>query len=68
MAKEREERYASAGLLADDVGRYLDRMPVTAHRESVLERAQRAGAKYQVLIGLLVAYLLIRATLLLVAR
>jgi eukaryotic-like serine/threonine-protein kinase len=41
MAKEPEQRYVTAGELADDLGRYLDDRPILARRPSAPERAVR---------------------------
>ncbi|MBI5759268.1 MAG: protein kinase, partial [Planctomycetales bacterium] len=41
MACSPADRYSSAGLLADDLDRWLAQEPVTAYRESFLERAGR---------------------------
>jgi DNA-directed RNA polymerase specialized sigma24 family protein len=55
-----EERYASAGELSDDVGRFLDGLPVRAHREGVFERAGRFVSRHRVVLSLLAAYLFVR--------
>jgi len=64
-AQEPSRRYASASDLAQDVARYLDSLPVTAYSESMLEKALRWVRRYRVAIGLVLAYLLVRAWLLL---
>lgn len=46
-ALRREDRYATAGELADDLRRYLAGAPVIARRYGLLERTQIAIRKYQ---------------------
>jgi serine/threonine-protein kinase len=60
------ERYPSALELARDVAAFLDREPVSAHREELLERAGRFLAKHQFVAWLVVGYLTLRALVLLV--
>ena len=60
-----DSRYASAEALATDVTRFLDAEPVSAHRESWLERATRLYQRYQTAILLVVAYLAMRLIFLL---
>ena len=50
--------------LAADVRRFVDGAAVTAHRESVLERAGRVGRTYRAPIALVLAYLVMRGLLL----
>jgi eukaryotic-like serine/threonine-protein kinase len=59
-------RYRSASDLAADVANYLDALPVTAHRERLLERGRRVAARHRTALLLVLAYLVIRVTLLLV--
>ena len=40
-SKDPERRYATAGELADDLGRYLDRRPVRARKDSRLYRLSK---------------------------
>ena len=65
MAKQPSERYASASDMAQDVGRYLDGLPVSAYPETIVEKAARWASRYRVAIGLVLAYLVVRALLLL---
>jgi serine/threonine-protein kinase len=65
MAAEPEERYPSVEALAADLARYLAGLPVSAHRESPLERARRFAAKHEVAILLVLAYALMRILLIL---
>jgi serine/threonine-protein kinase len=46
-AREAEQRYGSAGMLAEDIERYLDRMPVQAHPPSRWYRAGRFIARHR---------------------
>jgi serine/threonine protein kinase len=55
-----ELRYGTVQELSDDVMRYLDRLPVSAYRESPLEHARRFAARNQVLLLLLAAYLFVK--------
>jgi serine/threonine protein kinase len=59
------DRYPSVERLAADVARFLERLPVEAYREGVLERTVRVATKYQAAIVLVVAYLVMRVVLLL---
>jgi serine/threonine protein kinase len=59
-------RYRSASDLAADVANYLDALPVTAHREGLFERGRRVAARHRTALLLVLAYLVIRVTLLLV--
>ncbi len=47
IAPEPERRYPSAGALADDIERLLDRRPVSAHPPSAWYRAQKFVARHQ---------------------
>ncbi len=51
IAQAKEDRYASASELAEDVNRFLVGEPVAAYRETVWERAWRWCRKHRVLIG-----------------
>jgi len=65
LAPDPRERYASARELAADVGRYLDGLPVSAHREGPVDRLRRFGRRYRVAILLVLAYVVMRVLLLL---
>jgi len=54
--------------LAADVSSYLDGLPVGAHHEGMLERAERLFARHRVAILLIAAYLFMRLLLLLTLR
>jgi hypothetical protein len=65
MASSPAGRYASVSDLVQDVARYLDGLPVSAYPENVFQRAARWASRYRVAIGLVLAYLVVRALLLL---
>jgi serine/threonine protein kinase len=65
LAPAPEARYGSVPELAADVARYLDGLPVAAHRESLADRLRRFGSRYRAAILLILAYVLVRAALLL---
>jgi eukaryotic-like serine/threonine-protein kinase len=67
MAREREDRYAGALELGDDVERYLDGLPVSAHRETLVERGQRLVKRHAALVVLVAAYLVMRVLVLALA-
>ena len=54
------DRYPSVDSLAADVRAWLDRAPVSAYTESVLEKAIRFYRRNTALILLLLAYLVVR--------
>ena len=68
MAEDRADRYASVSDLASDIARYLDGLPVAAYPENVFQKAARWATRYRVAIGLVLAYLIVRALLLLLLR
>src|SRR5687768_17194676 len=68
MAREKESRYASASELSADIGRLLDAEPVTAYRESALEKVGRWVGKNRFLVLLVLAYLLMRLFLIYTSR
>jgi len=59
-APAQETRYATVQELAWDVSRYLNGLPVAAHRESIFEKAARFYRRYRFFILLIAAYLLMR--------
>ena len=63
-----EDRYATVTALQEDVGRFLSGLPVTAYAEGPLETARRLGSKYRTPIVLVVAYLVMRVVLAVVAK
>jgi eukaryotic-like serine/threonine-protein kinase len=58
------DRYGSVSELSADVSRYLDGLPVTARRETILEKVARFYRRYTVPILLIAAYLVMRVLLL----
>jgi serine/threonine protein kinase len=68
MADDPAQRYQSVPELAEDLRRYLAGLPVGAYRESVWEKAARLFARYKTPILLVLAYLLMRALLLVFFR
>ena len=68
MAEDRAHRYASVSDLASDIARYLDGLPVSAYPENIFQKAGRWARRYRVAIGLVLAYLIVRALLLLWLR
>lgn len=65
---DRSARYPSARELAADVARFIDGEPVSAHRETILERAGRWLDRNRALVALILGYLVMRAIVLLVAH
>jgi serine/threonine protein kinase len=57
------ERYATVDALRRDVAAYLERLPVSAYRESAFERVRRLAVKYKTPILLVLAYLTMRVAL-----
>jgi eukaryotic-like serine/threonine-protein kinase len=68
LAEAPESRYAAVTELAADVSRYLDGLPVTARKETLLDRTARFYRRHTVAILLIAAYVLMRIVLLLVSR
>jgi serine/threonine protein kinase len=68
MAEDRANRYASVSEFASDIARYLDGSSVSAYPENVFQKAGRWTARYRVAIGLVLAYLIVRALLFLWVR
>jgi serine/threonine protein kinase len=60
-----DARYPSVTALAEDVARLQDGQPVDAYRENLFERVVRISRRHRVAVTLVVAYLLMRVTLLL---
>jgi eukaryotic-like serine/threonine-protein kinase len=62
------ERYPSAAALADDLSAFSEHRPVTAYRESAIERLGRVARRHETAILLMIGYLLMRVTLLAIRR
>lgn len=65
MAADPATRYGSAGDIADDLRRWMDGLPVSAHRESWWERTARIAGRQRVVIAVVVCYLVVRIAVLL---
>jgi len=63
-----QRRYQTADGMAGDVARFLDHLPVSAHRESWAERLARILTRHKTLALLILAYLLMRVALLFFSR
>jgi len=63
-ASDPANRYASVSDLSADVSRYLDGLPVSARKETVLEKGARFYRRYSVAILLIAAYLIVRTLIL----
>lgn len=62
------KRYPHVRDLAADVSRYLDGLPVSARRETILDRSIRFYRRHNVAILLILAYLVMRVLLLIFSR
>ena len=60
-------RYPSVDALAEDVRRFRDNRPVDAYRETWFERAARFGRTHRTAILLILAYVIMRAAVALLA-
>jgi serine/threonine protein kinase len=68
MSPEMDARYATAAEMSSDVGQLLDAEPVSAYRESVVEKVGRWAGKNRFLILLVLAYLVMRIILIFTSR
>jgi serine/threonine-protein kinase len=62
------KRYASVSDLSADVSRYLDGLPVTARKDSIVDKMARFYKRHNVAILLIAAYLAMRVLFLLFSR
>jgi serine/threonine-protein kinase len=62
------DRYAGVPELAEDVARFLAGQSVEAYAEGPIEFVLRLGMKYRAVLALILAYVLMRIVLLIVAR
>jgi hypothetical protein len=62
-AADPAQRYPTVQELAADVARFLDRLPVTAYRETPVEQAVRFARRNHVLLLLLATYLVVKFAL-----
>jgi serine/threonine protein kinase len=67
LAPDPAERYQHVQHLATDITRFLDRLPVTAYDENVLEWARRFAERNRTLLLLLATYLFVRFALFLLS-
>jgi len=65
---ERSKRYTTVPELARDISRFLDKAPVSAHRENLWDRTQRFYNRYQAAILLIAMYLLMRTLFVIYGR
>ena len=68
MATLASDRYSTANELTTDVARFIDDEPITAYRESALERFGRWLERNRALVAVIAAYLVMRALVLLIAH
>jgi serine/threonine protein kinase len=68
MALEPDGRYGSVEDLSADVARFLDGDRVLAHREGIVEQGRRVFARYRTPILVVLAYVVMRAVLILYGR
>jgi len=68
LAAEPAARYPGVAELSADVARFLEGEPVLAYPEGLAERALRLATRYRTPILLVLAYVVMRVALLLVAR
>jgi serine/threonine protein kinase len=63
LAPDPADRYSSVAPLSADIAHFLTGLPVSAHRETIVERLTRVAVKYKTPILLVLAYLLMRVAL-----
>jgi serine/threonine protein kinase len=59
VAKEPGDRYATAQDLADDLGRFLEDLPIRARRPSLAEKATKWARRHRAVVGSALAALLV---------
>jgi len=64
-AVAKHDRYATVRALASDIANWLDDQPVTAYRENIVERARRWVSRNRALVTIVLAYLIMRAIVIL---
>jgi serine/threonine protein kinase len=64
MAEDKRDRYPGALALHDEIARYLDGRRVEAHPENLPQLAARLYARHKVAFWLIVAYLVVRGSVL----
>jgi eukaryotic-like serine/threonine-protein kinase len=65
MAPIPDGRYVSSIALGQDIGNYLDGLPVSAYPENFFRKVARWASRYRLAIVLILTYLVVRALLLL---
>ena len=68
LAPDPEGRYPKVDDLAADVGRFLEGERVSAYPENPWRRARRFATRHRTAIALVLAYIVMRVVLLVVAR
>jgi eukaryotic-like serine/threonine-protein kinase len=68
MAEDRRVRYRQVKDLSTDLVSFVEGLPVSAYQERMWERAARLASKYRVALVLILAYLLMRALLIIFFR
>jgi serine/threonine protein kinase len=64
-AAEKVNRYASVRELATDIANWLDNEPITAYRETIIERTARWITRNRALVTIVLAYLVMRVIIIL---
>jgi serine/threonine-protein kinase len=64
MAEDRRDRYGDASTVGAEIARYLDGRRVEAYPESALQKTARLYARHKVAFWLIVAYLVVRGSVL----
>jgi len=67
-AEDPAARYQTVGDLGDDLRRFKEGLPLTAYREGLVERTTRLAVKYRLPLALVVAYIMMRALLIIAFR
>lgn len=68
MAEEKDQRYASAQVLASDIERFLNGLAVSSYKENVFEKVLRWLKQYRFILFLIAAYILARILLAILLR
>jgi serine/threonine-protein kinase len=68
MSPEPASRYQSIEELSSDLSRYLEQEPVSAYRESIVDRGRRLANRHGTAIMLVLAYLLMRTLFIIFAK
>jgi eukaryotic-like serine/threonine-protein kinase len=59
-APVKSDRYATTRDLANDLSRWIDKQPVSAYRENIVERAGRWLSRNRAIVTIVIAYLVMR--------